>query len=367
MMTFADLVGSVYPSHWRVREDQKKVTARVRAHFGDALASDVTLESLERYDEAGDCGYSDLALIMEALKAAHLWVPPISDEFLIYGDSPYRRPEPIGVRGIDRLLRVASSSPEWKLIHQCIRVALGTATDIFDEVRFLRLRDMDFDAGTIRIRKYVFTPERIVPMAGESAQALTRLMEIARDAGSTQPEHYLIPFRSGRKNPKYTHTRPITFTILFREYQEMEKSGGNLPRLFSLRSTALRNYPELRETAGVHRYERLPEDTFFSERANKVYQEIVKAPVPVPDIPETQPEPGIEAHADDELDVLRKVAILVRDTRIDVETALAIVRGAAKKPTSIREDAFSLSERASSAIRDIPNKIAVPGTRKGEI
>jgi len=92
-----------------------------------------------------------------------------------------------------RLLKIASSRPEWQNAAWAATLALNT-TMRGCEIKQLRWRDVDFIERILAIRKSkTETGERVIPINIDAWNAVLSLYRRAQQLGSAQPEHYVFP------------------------------------------------------------------------------------------------------------------------------------------------------------------------------
>jgi integrase len=121
-----------------------------------------------------------------------------------------------------------------------------------NEIRFLKLQDLDFDPPAIRISEGVKNAyrRRTIPLNAPAAWAVKRLFNRAKDIGASDPTHYLLPHRAPNGKKGFDVTRPISS---WRKAWEKLRIAADLPHL--------RKY-DLRH----HAITRLLEDENVSER-----------------------------------------------------------------------------------------------------
>lgn len=161
----------------------------------------------------------------------------------------------------DRLFRVASTSPRWRVAYWA-SILTATTTAGPGEITHLHLNDISFGGdidgislGTLRVRDGLKNKcrERLLPLNASShwaaEQIVKRYFEICeRLAIAPDPEHYLLPGRT-RTSP-YDPTKPMGS---WKRAWESLRAAAGLPKL--------RRY-DLRH----HAITRLMEDPDISER-----------------------------------------------------------------------------------------------------
>lgn len=95
-----------------------------------------------------------------------------------------------------KLFEVAGSRAEWMVAH-CAAVLAVSTTCRGVELRNLRWQDVDLFERVASIRRSK-TPagHRTIPLNADAMAALSRLLERARELGSSEPEHYVFPHAS---------------------------------------------------------------------------------------------------------------------------------------------------------------------------
>lgn len=100
----------------------------------------------------------------------------------------------------ERLLRIARSNPNWEAAYLFAAISVNTSAGP-KETATLRLKDVDLDQCTIRIQpggaKNVHRI-RTIPLNDEALAAARRAIDRAHELGSSDPEHYVFPFRIHR-------------------------------------------------------------------------------------------------------------------------------------------------------------------------
>jgi integrase len=138
-----------------------------------------------------------------------------------------------------RLFRKAGSNPRWLVAYCCSLVTANTTAGP-NEIRNLRMRDVDLDPPAIRITEGVKNEyrRRTIPLNAPAAWALRELVTRARDLGATDPEHYILPHRAANGAKGFDPTRPISS---WRGSWEKLRQAAGLPnlRMYDLRHHAI--------------------------------------------------------------------------------------------------------------------------------
>jgi integrase len=140
---------------------------------------------------------------------------------------------------VEQLLTVASSRPRWKVAAALLKIMYRTGTGV-GELRRLRRRDVDLDAGTIsvvlgaknsgaRVRKLALVPSALA--------AIRFLVKRWKQKGGVFPDDFLLPHRSGLKSDALCDfTRPMAgiygaFVAIRREWIRKCKPPAEKHRL----------------------------------------------------------------------------------------------------------------------------------------
>jgi integrase len=189
----------------------------------------------------------EVATFIRVMKAAGAWREEHHEKFF----QPLSPADPDMRRALTpdeqhRLLHVAASRQEWRIVYWWTIVALQTTAST-NEMRSLQLGDIYLDQGVLQIRnegaKNKFRV-RTIPFGGpQILWALDGLMQRARSLGAGAPHHYLFPFHRGLD--KYDVLRPMTVSGMRKPWEACRQAAG-LPwlRLYDLRHTAITRLAE---------------------------------------------------------------------------------------------------------------------------
>lgn len=315
-----------------------EIASKIAHFFGELRLCDLTKDTIESFQESQHYDGRGMDLIVQAMKDARLWFPPLSDEIRHTQMSgfyvPFTKPQPFAEAETmalrDKLLSVKDG-----VIHLCMLAALGTAADVFDEIRFLRLEDVDLNAQTVHIRKYPHNPARTVPICGTTPKkAIAALVARAAELGCNATD-YLIPYRTGEKNPHYSPSRPMSFGTMMRELHTLIRQHIITDHTITqLRPTALKKFPELAASAGYHYTDTLREDwpappipphVVEQQKRNAAAQVAAAQAMIAAEPPEPATPAPIQSAPIDEMEQMKKAAVLVRDTGISIDAAVQIV------------------------------------------
>lgn len=123
--------------------------------------------------------------------------------------------------------QIASTNPAWSMAYYVASLTNNT-TASGKELRMIQLRDIQLQAdppsfGVMRNMKNQHRQRRI-PLNEAGVVFMERLMFRARGLGSTQPEHYLFPFRD-RASKKYDPGRPASAWWIYCQWNKMAKAA----------------------------------------------------------------------------------------------------------------------------------------------
>jgi integrase len=143
----------------------------------------------------------ELSMLQQLLKRIRRWddVKPFYEPLPLPQESPGRALTPEEER---KLIEVGSSRPGWARAYNLMLLSLHTAAGP-SEMLGLRLRDVFVDnpeTARIYIHENAKNKHRIreVPLNADALGAVQALLRLAKEAGSVNPEHYLIPHRIKR-------------------------------------------------------------------------------------------------------------------------------------------------------------------------
>ena len=157
----------------------------------------------------------ETACLQGTLRWAKLW-NRFRDDF-----KPLPRPKHGPGRALtqeeeSRLFSIAAGNPDW-LVAYCIAMLGANTTMRPGEMRQLRLVDINLLDRTITVRRSTTKTdagERVIPLNSAALWSVRRLHERAQLLGSSQPNHYLLPFRADMRHKSergnaYDPSRPM--------------------------------------------------------------------------------------------------------------------------------------------------------------
>jgi integrase len=190
-----DRIPQLAPLSIRTERERAKVVSR---KFGDLQVSRITPDEIFAYvrerkaNEISNATVNrELDILRGVLKKAKRW-HLFADEI---------RPLPVRQRigraltyhEKLRLLKVASSRPEWQNAAWAMILVLNT-TMRGCEIKQLLWRDVDLMERTLSIRKSkTEAGERVIPLNAEALSTILSLYKRAQSFGEVRPEHYVFP------------------------------------------------------------------------------------------------------------------------------------------------------------------------------
>lgn len=197
---------------------------------------------------------AECAALLGLLASAKLLTPEIEDGYTPFQSvmdiSPiYDGVNSSGLNDLDPLFSRDPESVTDGRIQNCCAVILGTAV-LWEELRLMRQKHIDFKAGTITVPAYRCVPERTMPIKHcdrfpDPVRALRSLMLRARDMDADTPDDYVIPFDKTRR----AYPLKKLWNAL-RESAKLSKIMFHENLRYNLRAWALVRWPELAATAG---------------------------------------------------------------------------------------------------------------------
>ncbi|HZC22788.1 MAG TPA: tyrosine-type recombinase/integrase [Candidatus Binatia bacterium] len=223
---------------------------RLTTFFGELSLREIHIGHFEQYQQlrtAGEAGLRhagpslvnhELNTLSQILSRANLWAP------LAPHYKPMRLPRPkvgcaLASEDEERLFRIAGSNPRWKIAYCCALLTANTTAGP-NEIRHLRRCDVDLDPPVIRITEGVKNEyrRRAIPLNSPAAWAMRTLVNRAREIGSTEPDHYLLPHRAPNGEKGFDPTRPISS---WRGSWDKLRTAAGMPdlRMYDLRHHAI--------------------------------------------------------------------------------------------------------------------------------
>lgn len=206
------------------------------------------------HEEPGPCPAGpvkvkhELMFLKMVMSRAKAWTDELQDQ---HKYEPLRYDEPELQRALSpdeqmAWLEISKLQARWNLVHHFSVLAIGTCTST-NELRAARLGNLNLSQEVLTIsprgaknRHRIRTIPLVTPEVQWSAQ---QLIERANACGSTDPQHFLFPFRTG--NGPFDPTRPMTEKGLTKRWQEVRQATGiTWFRLYDCRHTGITRLAE---------------------------------------------------------------------------------------------------------------------------
>jgi integrase len=185
--------------------------------FDDIVLDQIHIGHIEAYQRdravvAGPvCINHECGVLVQILKRAGLWTA-IEPHY-----KPLKLPKPkVGCTlepdEEDRLFRVASSRPRWRVAYWCSLLTAHTTAGP-GEIKNLRIGDVktDSDMPTISVVEGAKNSERVrtIPLNETAFFAACELLKRAKELGAVRPDHYLLPHRAENGARGADPTKPM--------------------------------------------------------------------------------------------------------------------------------------------------------------
>lgn len=137
------------------------------------------------------------------------------------------------------LFMVAQKNPRWR---EALWISLAQVHSAIGpgEFRHLKIGDLNLPEAEVTIRRGVKNRfrVRVVALPERAMYAIRKLLDMAREKGATEADHFLLPHRAGKGETGYDPTRPQGHW--YGSWRAMVKAAG-LPglRVYDLRHTAI--------------------------------------------------------------------------------------------------------------------------------
>lgn len=217
--------------------------------FGDLTLDQIHPGHIERYQQerseaAGPiCINHELSVLCQMLKRAGLWAK------IEHYYQPLRIPRSTRGRALEQgeeesLFRVASTRPRWKVAYCCMLITANTTAGP-GEIRHLRMRDvvLTSDYPHLRIVEGTKNQHRIrdLPLNEAALWAVRELHKRAKELGSIEPDHFLIPHRAHPGYKEGKEPDPTKPAGSWRKAWENLRSAAGMEstRLYDLRHHAI--------------------------------------------------------------------------------------------------------------------------------
>jgi integrase len=187
----------------------------------------------------------ELTFLQTILRRAGLWKPPLSDQYEPLHVAPTEIPRALTGEQEHEWLTASRSLERLWPVHWYSVLALHTCMGT-NELASLKLGDISLESGVLTVpiegAKNRFR-HRTIPLDEQATWAVKNLMIRAQACGTTEPTHYLFPFRVG--NGPWDPTRPMSDSGLKKAWIEVQAMTGlTWFRRYDLRHTAITRFAE---------------------------------------------------------------------------------------------------------------------------
>jgi integrase len=168
----------------------------------------------------------ELGALAQLLDLADLW-HPIRKYYERLPDRNWAPPKVLTAEEEDRFFRFAARNKEWRTAYSSARIT-SNSTIMGCELRTLRLEHLRLHRNPPRI----LVPETVknrhrvrgVPLNNIALAAMRDLIELAKERGCNEPQHYLIPFRV--KMGLYDPCRPASPCFIRAAFRTIARACG---------------------------------------------------------------------------------------------------------------------------------------------
>lgn len=187
----------------------------------------------------------ELGFLVAVMKRANVWTAELDEAYEHLQQEEPDIPRALSPQEQERLLNVASSRHEWRVVYWYTVVALRTTANNC-EMRHLRMGDLNLGSGVIYVQPATAKNKyrvRTIPLAPDAQWAAEQLEQRAKEIGCTQPQHYLFPFRA--RKAKHEPALAMSNSGIKKTWEEIRRAAG-VPwlRIHDLRHTAITRLAE---------------------------------------------------------------------------------------------------------------------------
>lgn len=154
----------------------------------------------DRGQAGPSCINHELGALVQLLDLAELW-QPIRKYYERIPEPDWSPPKVLTAEEEERFFRFASRKPEWKTAYHSAVITSNT-TIAGCELRALRLEHLHLSRTppVVHVPRAVKNGNRIrvVPLNAAALASVRQLVNLAKERGSYEPGHYLIPYRVKR-------------------------------------------------------------------------------------------------------------------------------------------------------------------------
>lgn len=186
----------------------------------------------------------EVGTLIRIMKFAHCWTPGMEQIYMPLQREESDIPRALSPGEQQRWLDVSTSHPGWRFVYWYSLLGFDCPMST-NEQRALRLGDIDLNNNMVMVRvassknKY---RTRSIPLSDQARWAIERLLERANAAGSTMPQHYLMPFR---EKHVWHPERSMTVSGIKRSWNAVRLASGlGWFRPYDLRHTSITRYAE---------------------------------------------------------------------------------------------------------------------------
>ncbi len=199
----------------------------------------------------------ELSILKMILRRAGCWTPEMDEFYEPFSVDQSDVPRALTPEEQHRWLDVSLLKPRWHLVYWYSVLAFETSMST-NEIRSLRIGDVNLLHEVVSVpragAKNPYRARTIPILSAEAKWAAEQLLLRAADLGSTQPTHFLFPFRQrsspheasrGRSVSEYDPMRPMTVAGLKRIWNDVRSASGiKWFRPYDTRHTALTRWAE---------------------------------------------------------------------------------------------------------------------------
>jgi integrase len=179
-----------------------------------------------RRKAGSSCINHELGALTQLLELADLW-QPIQKYYEPIPEPDWVPPRALSAEEEERFFRFASKKPEWKTAYHSAVITSNT-TIAGCELRALRLEHLYLGRTppVIHVPRPVKNKNRIraVPLNEVALASFRQLVRLAKERGSCQPGHYLIPYRV--KLGTYDPNRSASPNFIRSSFRRIARSCG---------------------------------------------------------------------------------------------------------------------------------------------
>lgn len=185
------------------------------------------LQGTKQNGKAGpSCINHELGALSQLLELADLWTP-IQKYYERLPEPDWSPPKVLTEEEEERFFRFAARKPEWSTAYHSAVITNNT-TLAGCELRVLRLEHLHLNRNpaVVHVPKLVKNKYRIrsVPLNDAALASVRALVELAKERGSNEPGHYLIPYRV--KRGAYDPERAASPYFIRSAFRQIARSCG---------------------------------------------------------------------------------------------------------------------------------------------